>query len=142
MKIKTALNYIIAGAIIATLFLGCAKDGPMGPPGSNGATGQTGPLSSGNIYGYVKKSDQYGSVITVGLNGVTVHLSGNSKNMTTTTDSLGKYEFDGLTTGNYQISYSDSGYGSNLLSNFQFLGGTDTTWVRNIYLSQLSLIHI
>ncbi len=139
MKLKTTFNYLVAAAIVATLFSSCAKDGAIGPAGTNGATGATGPtgpLSSGNLYGYIKKFDQYNNQIYIGLSGVKINLTGNSVNLVATSDSTGKYAFDSLLTGNYQLSYSDSLFGGNQVSNQQFLGGGNS-WVKNINLSAI-----
>jgi hypothetical protein len=143
MKTKTTIIYLFAIAVIATLFTSCAKDGEMGPTGANGATGAmgpTGPLSSGNLSGYVKKFDQYGNQIFTGLSGVKVNLTG-SATLNATTDSTGKYSFDSLATGMYQLAYSDTLFGGNAVSNQQFLGGGNS-WVKNINMSAIPSYYV
>jgi hypothetical protein len=138
MKTKKTIIYLFAIAIIATLFTSCAKDGAMGPAGTNGATGasgptgatgSTGPVYYGNMMGFVKKYDQYGNLITTGLSGTTVQLSGTATK-TTSTDSTGKYVFDSLPTGNYSFAYSAANFGSNQVQDFLYLG--DSTALRGI----------
>ncbi len=120
-------NYLNQSFIIvfmaAILFGGCAKDGATGPAGPAGATGVTGPIATGNLFGYVKKWDQYGSAITTDLSGVSVNLTGGSFNLNTTTDSTGKYSFDNITTGYYTLKYTDSLFGFNQVNYNLFLGG-------------------
>jgi hypothetical protein len=135
MQPTKTLNYLFIVLILSSIIAGCAKDGATGPAGkdgangangtngTNGATGATGPVLSGNLFGYVKTFDQYGSPIVTGLSGIKVNLTGGSLNISVTTDTAGKYTFDSLTTGYYNIAYSDSLFGSNLVSNAQFLGG-------------------
>jgi hypothetical protein len=135
MKKMKTLNYLVALAIIATMFTGCAKDGATGPAGANGAngatgpTGPTGPIASGNLMGFVKKFDQYGSPVQTGLSGISVTYTG-ATTLTTTTDSTGKYAFDSISTGYYTLNVSDTLYGGLQVNSQQFLGGS-SVWRAN-----------
>jgi|SRR5665213_172349 len=138
MKIRNTINYLLVLAFISTLFAGCAKDGATGPAGANGATGPTGPsgtYASGNLMGYVKTYDQYGSIIETNMAGISVSLT-NGSTVTTTTDATGKYVFDSISTGYYSLNFSDASFGANQVSSFQFLGGA-TVWRPNTTITQI-----
>jgi hypothetical protein len=144
MKTKKTIIYLFAIAIMATFFTNCTKEGVTGPAGTNGnngAVGPTGPLSSGNLYGYVKKFDQYGNALFTGLNGVKVNLIGTNLSLNAVTDSTGKYAFDSIATGNYQLAYSDSLFGGNYVSNEEFLGGGGSD-VKNINISAIPSYYV
>ena len=123
---------------ILTTITGCVKDGATGPAG---ATGPTGPLSKGNLAGTVQSFDQYGSRLfgITNAGGITVTLEGTGQS--TTTDADGKYQFDSLSTGVYNLSFSKTGYGDNKIEGVQFLGG-GTIYARNSMMSQIPVFTI
>ena len=122
---KNTLNYLVALAIITILFASCAKDGATGPAGANGTNGGVGPAGpslTGSIEGFVRKFDQYGNGIETGMSGVAVSLIGNTT-VNTTTDSTGKYIFNNVSTGIYNLSATDSLFGYVMVNPAQFIGG-------------------
>ena len=110
------MNRLISPAIIAVfafvlLSSGCKKD--------NGTTQLT-----GNLFGFVTLYDQYGARIYSNTNTSTLTLTTPSAaNLTTSTDSTGKYIFNNLVGGQYNLSITSTGYGSITNSQFGFLGG-------------------
>jgi len=141
MKIKNSLNYLLALAIISTLFASCAKDGATGPAGNNGAngavgpTGPTGPIASGNLMGFVKKFDQYGNPIETALSGIKVTFTGTSI-LNTVTDSTGKYAFDSIATQYYTLNVVDTLFGPQQVNSQQFLGGANA-WRANVNIAAI-----
>ena len=109
-----------AFAIVISLFMlqSCKKEaGPAGPQGP------AGPILSGNLFGFVDLLDQYGNKIIVGNDGIQVTLDGTGKS--TYTNSNGKYQFDSLATGVYNLTFSKAGFGTMRLLTQQFIGGGD-----------------
>ena len=107
---------LVCLTVIITFTISCKKEttGPQGPEGP------AGPSLTGNISGYVWLYDQYGKRIYSNLNGVKVTLNNTAISHT---DSTGKYSFNGLSTGIYNMNASDSLYGNELAPQFQFVGG-------------------
>jgi hypothetical protein len=56
-------------------------------------------------------------------NGVTVRVQGTS--LSATTDSAGRWTINGVTSGGYTVTYTDTGYGMSEQQGVQFVGGTD-----------------
>ncbi len=111
MKKISSLPLVV---LILALFLesGCKKQ----PTATNTQV-------TGNLYGYVTLYDQYGGKIFSGLNAVTVTLNTSSGSVSNaTTDSTGKYGFNGIAQGQYTIGYTCPGFGSLLNSALGFLG--------------------
>ena len=88
--------------------------------GCKGDTGPAGPSFSGSIYGTVTLINSDDS-FPIDESGVTVSLKGTS--LSTTSDSLGNWTINGLTTGTYTITATKPGYGMSELQAFQFVGG-------------------
>jgi len=90
--------------------------------GSQGDTGPAGPNLTGSLHGFVGLWDttenQLGSSPSV-----VVELLG--ANRISHCDSTGKWIFDSLRTGIYDISFRMTGFGTFVKRNFQFLGGGD-----------------
>lgn len=117
MKKIFTLSFIAILSI--TLFIqSCKKEaGPAGPQGP------AGPILTGNLFGFVDLLDQYGTKIITHNDSVLVSLDGTGK--TCLTDVNGKYHFDSLTTGIYNLTFSKTGYGTMRLLTQQFTGGGD-----------------
>lgn len=112
---------ILAFSTIFTLLFfisGCKKES-----GPAGAQGPAGPVLTGNLFGFVDLLDQYGNKIITGNDNILVTLDGTSK--TNLTDANGKYHFDSLTTGVYNLTFSKTGFGNTRLLTQQFVGGGD-----------------
>ncbi|MBS1646293.1 MAG: carboxypeptidase regulatory-like domain-containing protein [Bacteroidetes bacterium] len=132
----------IALSLLATaLASSCSKTGPAGPAGPTGATGATGPNIAGNMEVAVNLYDLSGAKILSGLSGDSLILTNNSTNavMRAATDNTGRYNFTGLSTGNYNLMVSGTGYGSVLSQNIQFVGGP---MYKNVALSVVPTINV
>lgn len=112
---------IIALFGIVTFSNSCTKKGDTGPAGATGATGPAGPSYTGSISGHVSLYDQYGSKVLTGLSTVQLSLNGGSA---VSPDGSGYYIYNNVTTGDYNIAASNTGYGATMLNNFQFLKDT------------------
>lgn len=104
--------------VSALLLASCAKVGPTGP---TGPAGPPGPSYTGAISGHASLFDQYGSKVLIGLNTVQLSLNGGAA---ITADANGYYIFPGVTTGDYSISISASGYAASRANKFQFVADT------------------
>lgn len=133
----TTLNKIIFMAGILAILAGCSKD--PGPQGPQGTQGNGGPSLSGNLAGYVSLYDQYGSKLLIGGDSVLVTIASSSDS--TYTDSTGKYQFNNLTTGVYDLTFSKAGYGGSKINSQQFTGG-GTLYVRDEKLSQIANFNV
>src|SRR4051812_44702805 len=113
---KTFLYLAAVPFIVTLLFSGCKKDAQAG---AQGLQGPAGPSYTGTIKGFVSLFDPYGSKLfsPALLKGIKVTLENNGQ--TVTTDSTGKYSFINLSTGNYTLSFADSGFGSDRVLNAQ-----------------------
>jgi hypothetical protein len=109
-------TYQLSLAVLIALTLltsGCKKD-----------TSATTTVLSGNLYGFVTLTDQYGAKILSGVNATTVTLTSvSNQTLTATTDSTGKYAFNNIAQGQYILNYSHPGYGSISNAPLGFLGG-------------------
>ena len=144
---KTFIKISALSISLLVLATACTKTGatgPAGPTGASGATGSTGPNLSGNLVGFVSLYDAAGAKILTSssLKGDSVTLTNNATNavMKVATDSTGKYMFSNITTGNYNLSYSKTGFGTLLASDVQFTGGGNL--FRNAALSQIPAITV
>ncbi|HLR32486.1 MAG TPA: carboxypeptidase-like regulatory domain-containing protein [Fodinibius sp.] len=102
---------IICGFVLATIFFG----------GCDFSTDPD-PLT-GEIVGLVQPYDQWNQIITgpSGQKGIKVQLEGTS--YSALTDSSGRYVLDDVAASTYTIALSKSGYGTNKLPFYQFVGG-------------------
>jgi hypothetical protein len=99
---------------LSALFQSCAK---VGPSGANGLTGPAGPSYTNNvILGHVSLYDAYGTSILADRNHVQLSLNNGPANYADTT---GLFEYSGLSTGNYQLTASDSGFAATHIGPFQ-----------------------
>ena len=92
----------------------------------------TTPVATGTLTGFVTTLDQYGYRVAADASGVTVSLNNGAN---TATDANGKYEFDSLKSGNYTATYSQTGYGTNMAIDFNFIGGGTT--IRSASISRI-----
>jgi len=104
----------------------------VGCKGDTGPAGSSGPFITGSVSGFVSLVQTDGT-LPANQSGAMVGIQGTS--LSTTTDSIGKWTINGLTTGTYTVNYSKSGYGSSELADFQFTGG-DTDFVAKVTLAQ------
>ena len=116
---------------IAFGFSGCKKDVP-GATGAQGPVGPAGPAYMATLSGFVTVYDQYGTKLFTNLNKVQVSIDGTSRSASS--DTSGKYSFASLTTGNYNITASDSGCGIVKAQDIQLVSGNVN---RDIKLSQI-----
>jgi hypothetical protein len=113
---KRTLTLVFAATFL--LFSGCKKEtGPTGPQGP------AGPALTGSLFGFIDLLDQYGNKQIAHNDSILVSLDGTGK--TTYSDVNGKYRFDSLSTGVYNLTFSKAGYGNMRLLTQQFTGGGD-----------------
>ncbi len=118
------INIITATFILGCSLIGlqsCTKEGAQGPTGNQGPIGAAGPALKGTLAGYVLLFDQYGSRLLTSMANVMVTID--NIHDTTYTDSTGKYEFQNLSTGLYNLTYQKTGFGTNSVFSQQFTGG-------------------
>ncbi|MGP8217150.1 MAG: hypothetical protein ACLQQ4_16390 [Bacteroidia bacterium] len=116
---KKSLYYSIAAIL---LFNACTKQGAQGPAGPAGqSVNLTGTLDGivtlYNEYGDKQPYKQCTSVSVI------LYNSSNAKVDSVNCDSLGKYSFNNIPTGDYSAVYKDTGYGEYVRIPFQNLGG-------------------
>jgi hypothetical protein len=129
----------------ASLLTGCAgKDGDPGPVGATGATGATGPagptgpavpVMTGNITGYVSVSDENGQTLPLAKGGVTVTIENSSPLLTATTNSEGRFEFQNVRVGTYNLSFARTGLGTFRRFSIGHVGGDQPTFTGTTGLS-------
>lgn len=121
-------------------FLSCKKEvgvqGPTGTQGNAGLPGTGGPNDTGSIVGNAvlynefsfKEADQSGIIVTL--------ISG-SFQQSDTTDESGNYQFHGIKTNTYDMTFQKGGYGTMKIFGLTHIaGGNVPTKVKNIYLLQ------
>lgn len=114
---KINLTFVFALSLV--LFISsCSKNGSTGPAGP---AGPSGPSYTGAISGHVDLYDQYGSKVLNGVTSVVLSLNGGSNQ---SPNSSGYYIFGGVTTGSYNITATNNGFGNTRINNFQYLSDT------------------
>ncbi len=115
---------ILLQAIAASGFLFLASCAKVGPSGANGLTGPAGPAyTNGVIMGHVSFYDQYGDRVLTALNKTQISLNSGP---TISPDTTGFFVYTNVSTGNYTLAASDSGYAATALMPFQCV--TDTVY--------------
>jgi len=119
----------------------CTKEqgvpGPTGPQGPAGANGQSAASDTQSITGTVVVYSEFSKVLTDG-SGVVVTLSSGSQTHLDTTDAAGNYNFPGIPTGTYDLTFQRTGYGTmKFFGLSHFGGGTQPTQVLPIDLLQI-----
>lgn len=128
MKTKSVL--IIVTSIIFFTTSSCDKLGLAGPEGPEG------PALTGSVIGFVTLRDEYG-VLLADNSGVYVSVEGSQPALTTLTTSSGRYQFDNLQVGTYDLVFSKTGFGTMKNLGFIFVGG-DKPRIFNTTMSQIS----
>lgn len=125
MKIFPKMPVLLAGA--ALLFsTGCQKDTPT----------PTIPVVTGPISGYALADDENGAPID--RSGITVSVDNSTPKLSATTDASGKYAFDNVPAGTYNLTFAKPGLGTFRRLSVAHLGGPDPTFLGNTTLSQPS----
>jgi hypothetical protein len=102
-----------------------------------GKEGEPGPSLKGNIVGFVNPIDDNGAVSSDKA-GITVTLENTSPKMTATTNADGKFEFQNVSTGTYNVLYTRTSYGTMRRFGFAHVGGTEPTFLGTQGLPQVS----
>jgi hypothetical protein len=118
--------------VLFTLFLAALTALMVSCKGNDGAEGPAGPVLTGSISGYVYLVDQNDSLLS-NRSGVTVSLNGT--NISTTSDSTGKWTLNNVQTGVYEITLNKSGFDSFIVPSQQFVGG-GTLYLGDVYIAQ------
>lgn len=126
---------------ILLLIFSCTKQvGVAGPTGAQGATGATGGGSvndTGTITGQVSLYNEF-SFPQSGFSGVTVTITSGSVQFTATTSASGTYQFSGMHTDTYNLTYQKTGYGTMKIYGLShFAGGQQPTAVQSVDLIQI-----
>lgn len=135
MKTKTT---IVATLLAVSALVSCKKP-DAGPAGPAGAQGPAGPILTGNLKGYISHYDLSGVKMQTGLAGDTVKIDGT--NTISITDANGMYAFNGLTTGNYNLTITKPSFGSTKIQNISFTGGSNDLF-RNANISKIPTTNI
>ena len=125
MKTTAKLLSLLGGAglLLAT---GCQKD----------TISPTVPVVSGPITGYAQADDENGAPLD--RSGIAVTVDNSSPKLTATTDATGKFAFDNVPAGTYNLTFTRSGLGTFRRLSVAHLGGPDPTFLPNVSLSQVS----
>jgi hypothetical protein len=133
-------HLLFATLVAGTLLGGCkGKDGDPGPAGAVGPAGAQGPTGqnlTGTITGYVNPIDENGAPLP--KSGVLVSLDGTTPAVTATTDAAGKYEFPGVRSGTYNLTYTRSGLAPFRRIGVGHVGGDQPTYLFTSTLTQVS----
>jgi hypothetical protein len=126
-------NLIVVYCLFIMILTGvsCSKEGPMGPEGPAGPSG-TG--LTGSLVGWVALYTEYGVLVT-DKSDVTVTVDGAAVPTTAKTNSAGKFQFDNLSSGTYEIVFTKTGYATRRLS-ITFIGGSKPFYYTSVALSQ------
>ena len=126
---------------ILLAFLSCTKErgvtGPAGPQGPAGANGKGSSPDTASITGKLDLVDEF-SFFQDDASAVVVTLSSGSQQHKDTTDPTGHYNFAGITTGTYDLSFQKPGYGTmKIFGLSHFGGGTVSTQVGYVQIMQI-----
>ena len=111
MKRFRVLYYLV---FIFLLTLSACKKGDQGP------AGPAGPSLTGDLIGYCTLYDVNGNKVT-DSRGILVTVEG--ANRSAITDSAGRFDVTGISTGIYNISFAKGGYGTRKTISYSFVGG-------------------
>lgn len=134
MKIAGLLFFLV-------VLVSCKKEvgvlGPVGPQGPSGPTGTAPLLDTGTITGNTALYDEF-SFKENDLSGIIITLQSGSFQQKDTTNSTGSYQFHGIKTDTYNMSFEKPGFGTmKILGLTHIAGGNTSTAVKNIYLLQM-----
>lgn len=104
-------NLIILPALVSFLLIASCK---------KKETATETPVATGTIAGKTSQYDQYGNLLSTGLNNVTIFLD--NDNVTAVTDNSGNYSLEGVKPGIYTISFSKPGGGLFQIQQVNFPG--------------------
>lgn len=110
------------------------KEGEVGPKGKSGES--TG-FATGKAVGFVQTFTENGNIET-DYSGVTVTAWFSDPTITAVTNSLGRYEFTNLPTGNYDLIFSKMGYNNTKIIGVAIVGGEIATGLPNISLHRVT----
>ena len=125
MKTSAKLFGLLSGLSLL-LATGCQKDTPT----------PTTPVVTGPLTGFVQVDDENGAALD--RSGVSVSLDNTSPKLTATTDAAGKFAFDNVPAGTYNLTFARSGLGTFRRLSVAHLGGPDPTFLPNVTLAQVS----
>ncbi len=131
-------KFKLLAALAVTVALTSCKKPDAGPAGPTGSQGPGGPVLTGNLKGYITHYDVSGVKMLTNLSGDTVKIDGTSN--IAVTDANGMYVFNGLTTGNYNLTINKSSFGSTKVQSIPFAGGGDL--YRNANLSRIPTTNV
>ncbi len=135
------MKFIFLYVFLLFVILSCKKEvgvqGPAGGQGNTGLPGSGGPSDTGTIIGNTvlynefsfKETDHSGTIVTL--------ISGNFQ-QNDTTDLEGNYQFHGIKTDTYDMTFQKSGFGVMKIYGLTHIaGGNVPTKVKDIYLLQM-----
>ena len=131
MKQKNFLTKIFTLSLVVLITIsGCKKEDST----DNSTDNTDNDEYPASIVGFLTLYDQYGSKQLTNMEGIEVSVEGSSTKVYT--DSAGRYEINGLTTGNYNIDFNDTSnvYGEDKILALQVV--SDTVY-RDVKLSQV-----
>jgi hypothetical protein len=134
------MRKILIIVILIPLIYSCKKEvgiaGPVGPQGPAGLAGSNG-QDTGTIIGTAFLYNEFGFK-NMSQSGTAVTLISGNEQLTDTTNSSGIYQFHGIATGTYNLTYGYPNYGT--VKKFglsHFGGGTLPTTVNEVDLVQI-----
>ena len=116
------MNRVFLLLIFFSTFLSCTK--------------QETTTISGSLIGFVNLKDS-GNVERINKQGTKVVLEGQGKNLTSITNSYGKYSFNDIPTGTYKLSFSKDSFSIQKYYGIGFIGGSEP-YIFNATLNKLS----
>jgi len=133
-------NILLLLSLLVILF-SCTKEtgvtGPAGPDGPAGPAGNGPANDTGSIAGHVSLYNEF-SYKEASAGGVIITLTSGDFKKTDTTDATGTYQFSGIKTGTYNLTFQKSAYGTmKVVSLSHFGGGMLATPVQEVALVQI-----